>query len=146
MPTPNLPAAKEVVAVLREWVVKAENDLKTAAHTLTLGKDTPTDTVCFHAQQCVEKYVKALLVFRATPFPKTHDLRVLCSLLPTERRPTLDATIRDRLTEYATVMRYPGADPDVSLSEARQAVAVARRVRKQVRQQLPRAALRRGTK
>jgi len=32
MPTPNA-----VITVIREWVVKAENDLKTAAHTLTLG-------------------------------------------------------------------------------------------------------------
>ena len=49
----------EVVFVVRQWVQKAENDLKNAAHTLKLGVDGPTDTVCFHAQQCVEKYVKA---------------------------------------------------------------------------------------
>jgi HEPN domain-containing protein len=48
--------------------------LKTAAHTLTLRQDSPTDTVCFHAQQCVEKHLKALLVLRAIVFPKTHDI------------------------------------------------------------------------
>ena len=72
-----MPVPKGVITVIREWLSKADNDLKNAVHTLTMGKECPTDTVCFHAQQCVEKYIKALLVFRATPFPKTHNIRVL---------------------------------------------------------------------
>lgn len=63
-------APKSVITVIREWLAKADNDLKAAAYTLTLGKDCPTDTVCFHAQQCVEKYIKALLVWRASLSPK----------------------------------------------------------------------------
>jgi HEPN domain-containing protein len=50
------------IAVAREWFIKAENDLKNAAHTLKLGRKCPTDTVGFHAQQCVVKYLKAFLV------------------------------------------------------------------------------------
>jgi hypothetical protein len=46
-----------------------------AAQILKLGKDAPTDTVGFHAQQCVEKYLKAVLVYRSIPFTKTHDIR-----------------------------------------------------------------------
>jgi HEPN domain-containing protein len=137
MPKPN-----PVVAVVREWVVKAENDLKTAIHTLTLGQDAPTDTVSFHAQQCVEKYVKALLVWRGTPFPRTHDIRLLTRLLPGKLRPKLDRKMKDRLTEYATVIRYPGLGTDIPLREVRQAVALAKRVRKEVRRHLPRAAVR----
>lgn len=45
-----MPTPKAVITVLREWLAKADNDVKTAAHTLTLGEDCPTDTVCFHAQ------------------------------------------------------------------------------------------------
>ena len=141
-----MPAPDAVIAVIREWLGKAENDLLTAAHTLKLGADCPTDTVCFHAQQCVEKYIKALLIFQAIPFPKTHNIRSLRALLPAKLRPKLDSTVQDRLTEYATVMRYPEGGPDISLSEARQAVAIARRVRREVRKQLPRAALRGGRK
>ncbi len=137
-----MPNPSPVMAVVREWVVKAENDLKTAIHTLTLGKDAPTDTVSFHAQQCVEKYLKALLVLRGTPFPKTHDIRRLTALIPAKLRPKLDRKWKDRLTDYATVMRYPGVETDIPLREARQAAALARRVRKEVRQHLPRAALR----
>jgi HEPN domain-containing protein len=76
--------------------------------------------------------------------PKTHDIHVLRALLPPKLRPELENTIQDRLTQYATVMRYPGAGPDVPLTEARKAVAIARRVRKEVRKHLPRAALRRA--
>ncbi len=71
-----------MLVVVREWIEKADNDLKTAAHTIKLGADCPTDTVCFHAQQCVEKYLKALLVLRRCDFPRTHDLERLRDLLP----------------------------------------------------------------
>lgn len=61
-------------ADFRAWFKKAESDLKTAEHILTLKESCPFDIVCFHAQQCAEKYLKALLVFRSIDFPKTHDL------------------------------------------------------------------------
>jgi len=39
-----MPEREDVLTVVREWVLKAENDLKTAAHTLLLGRECPTDT------------------------------------------------------------------------------------------------------
>ena len=120
-------APDPVILVIRSWLLKADNDLKNAAHTLTLGEDSPTDTICFHVQQRVEKSLKALLVFRGTTFPKTHDITVLRALLPPKFRPKLEKKVQERLTEYATVLRYPTAGPDVSLTEARKAVAIARR-------------------
>ena len=54
-----MPVAEAVLTVVREWIVKADNDLTAAAQILKLGKDTPTEAVGFHAQQCVEKYLKA---------------------------------------------------------------------------------------
>jgi HEPN domain-containing protein len=56
-----MPENDKTAVVAREWATKADNDLKTAAHTLKLGDKCPTDTVCFHAQQCVEKYLNAFL-------------------------------------------------------------------------------------
>jgi hypothetical protein len=50
-----MPDPENVAAVASEWVNKAENDLRTAAHSLRLGKACPTDTVSFHAQQAVKK-------------------------------------------------------------------------------------------
>ena len=137
-----MPANEKVLAVVAEWVIKAENDLKTAAHTLKLGKDCPTDTVCFHAQQCVEKYFKACLVLEGVDFPKTHELARLTHRLPNAVRKCLTADDLDMLTEYATWARYPGWG-EISLTQARRAVALARRARAVVRRLLPRQALRR---
>ena len=138
-----MPERDKVLAVVREWMVKAENDLKTAAHTLELGDDCPTDTVCFHAQQCVEKYIKASLVVDRIDFPKTHDVEALAALMPKRARPNLSAAEAAKLCDYATGARYPGWG-DIPLSEARRAVALARRIRKQIRAKLPREVLRRS--
>jgi HEPN domain-containing protein len=127
---------ERAATVVREWVIKAENDLKNAAHTLKMGNACPTDTVCFHAQQCVEKCLKALLVACRTESPKTHDLGQLVALLPRRLRPSLDDEEQDRLTDYATVTRYPGDYEPISLGEACEAVKIARRVRREVRKLL----------
>ena len=131
-----MPAPDRVLAVVREWVVKAENDLTNAAHVIKLGAECPTDTVCFHAQQCVEKYLKALLVLDGIDFPKTHDIERLTALLPARADMPLTPEEQGRLTDYATTTRYPGTG-DILLTEARRAVALARRVRKQARSLLP---------
>lgn len=130
------------IAVVREWVEKADNDLKIASHALTLEDDCPADAVCFHAQQCVEKYLKALLTLRSQASPKIHDIRALIKLLPRNLRPEIEPATRDRLTEYATVTRYPGDYEPIPLSEARLAVKTARQVRSKIRKLLPPETLR----
>lgn len=102
----------------------------------------PTDTVCFHAQQCVEKYLKALLVLHQIEFPRTHHISTLLNLLPAHVRPSLTADEQERLTDYAVSTRYPGDYDPIPLVEARQIVRVARNARKQIRQHLPRQTLR----
>jgi hypothetical protein len=56
------------LTVVREWIVKADHDLVAAGQILNLGKAAPTETVGFHAQQCIEQYLKAILVYRSIPF------------------------------------------------------------------------------
>ena len=58
----------ETLSLVRQWVEKAEEDLCVAEHTLTLDENCPYGTVCFHAQQCAEKYLKALLALHAVPY------------------------------------------------------------------------------
>ena len=126
----------EVLEVARQWVAKAENDLKNASHTVRLRTDCPTDTVCFHAHQCVEKYLKAMLVLNGIEFSRTHQISTLLALVPSQVRPTLTQEEQDRLTEYAVTTRYPGDYP-ISREEAQEAVKLARRLRSQVRRRLP---------
>lgn len=134
--------ADRTAAVAAEWIAKAENDLLNATHTLKLGSRCPTDTVCFHAQQCAEKCLKALLTLHGTDFPKTHDLEALAARVRSGRRPAMKQADLMQLTRYATVTRYPGAE-QISLASARRAVAAARRIRRAVRAVLPGNLLRR---
>ena len=127
-----MPDRERIIQVVGEWTAKAENDLKTATHTLTLGDECPTDTVCFHAQQCIEKSIKAFLASRNIDSPKTHDLGRLISLMPKNVRPKLSVPEQRRFTAYATEARYPSNIEEISLTEARRAVALARRVRKEI--------------
>lgn len=136
-----MPAHNEIVRVIQQWAQKAENDLTNAAHTLRLGKACPTDTVCFHAQQCVEKYLKALLVFEGKDISRTHHVSALMDWLPANIRPDLSPEEQELLTDYAVSTRYPGDYEPIPLAEARRAVQIARRVRKHVRSLLPPASL-----
>jgi HEPN domain-containing protein len=137
-----MPGPDPLVPVIREWVEKAESDFHNAIQTVAAENTLSMDTVCFHAQQCVEKYLKAMLVLGGVPVPKSHNIRYLIDLLPGAQRPSITAQEQVRLTEYAVMIRYPGWGP-VPPAEAQRAVKLARRVRAEVRRKLPKAALRR---
>ncbi len=64
---------------VQEWIYKAEEDYFTAVTLARQRRKTAPDNLCFSAQQCAEKYLKALLVLRKIPFPKTHDLIILAA-------------------------------------------------------------------
>jgi HEPN domain-containing protein len=51
-----------------EWTQKAEGDLATARRELRACLAPNFDAACFHAQQCAEKYLKALLQEMETPY------------------------------------------------------------------------------
>jgi HEPN domain-containing protein len=131
----------ELVRLIGGWVQKAENDLTMATAALALGRQCPTDMACFHAQQCVEKYLKAMLLWRGQSFPRTHDLTVLVARCAAADRPKLSPLEQEAMTRYATVTRYPGDYAPITLTEARRAAAVARRVRRFIRARLPQQAL-----
>ncbi len=136
-----MPNPDEVLHIVRQWVERAEEDLNAAERLLVGEEYCPTSTVCFHAQQCVEKYLKAFLTSAQIEFPKMHSIVELMALLPEVARPQLGAEEQQRLTNYATVTRYPGDWEPITREEAEQAVGMARRVREAVRKHLPAAAL-----
>ncbi|MCC7202484.1 MAG: HEPN domain-containing protein [Nitrospirae bacterium] len=95
------------ISAVNAWFKKAENDLSTAEHTMTMN-DPPYDTVCFHAQQCAEKYIKGFLTFHEIDFPRTHSIEDLV-LLCKDISPSLESEIGDieMLSIYAVEARYP---------------------------------------
>ena len=131
----------EVISLVRQWVEKAEEDLRTAEHTLTLEDDCPYGTVCFHAQQCAEKYLKALLTLHAVPFPKIHDLLELLPLVPKALALGIWESDVAEVNRYAIEGRYPGEWEPIVRQDAEAAVEVARKVREAVRKHLPPAVL-----
>jgi len=108
------------------WLIKAGNDFLTAETMLAASQPTP-DTICFHAQQCAEKCLKAFLVWHDQDFEKIHDLvRLLEFCLPID--PTFE-TLRETailLTDYAVEARYPDDWREIPLAEAQEAVMHAR--------------------
>lgn len=139
-----MPGRSAAAIVAQEWAAKAESDLRAAVYLLEPRPAQTTDAVCFHAQQCTEKYLKALLVLRGIDFPKTHDIEKLSALLPAALRPHLTPEEQRRLTGYAIAARYPGSG-EIPYVEAKRAVAIARRVRREISQALPRLTLRKKT-
>ncbi len=91
------------------WIRKAESDLRNVANNLQVGgDDLPTDTLAFHCQQAVEKYLKAYLVSKDVSYPFTHDLALLirkCSDLEPEFMEIMEAA--ESLTPFAVEARYP---------------------------------------
>lgn len=61
------------------WLLKAENDLKSATK-LMEGGDPILDTAIYNAQQCAEKALKAYLAYKQQPIQKTHDVELLAEL------------------------------------------------------------------
>ena len=93
------------------------------------------DAVCFHTQQCAEKYLKARLQEADIFFGKIHDLTALLDLLlPVE--PAWDALRADlqALTVFAVTYRYPGDSADKN--DAEEAVNKCRNFREIARRAL----------
>ena len=119
--------------VARQWAEKADHDLTTAQHTLQLEQNCPYDTICFHGQQCVEKYLKALLSYHKIDFPKTHDVTELLALIPINSRLGLKPEELAELNPYAVDGRYPGEAESEDRADADSAIKLAIKVRSAVR-------------
>ncbi len=85
--------------------------------------------IAYHAQQCAEKSLKAVLVLQGIDFPYTHDLSRLIRLCPKDASWIPVATKAESLTIYAAATRYPGGELEVTRREAVASVKVASRLR-----------------
>ena len=111
----------------RAWAASAEEDF-VLARTALQRKKPLVSGACFHAQQCAEKYMKALLISKGADFPKTHDLLMLnnlCSVAGIFLE--IEPKYLNTLTDYAARTRYPGQGPNVD--DAKEAIELAKLVR-----------------
>lgn len=120
---------------VQQWIKKAKGDLRSAQ--LLPAADPPeSDAVAFHAQQAVEKYLKAYLVHLGVNPPRTHDLITLFDLIAPhdDRLEPLRESARP-LGPLAVQVRYPFADATVD--EAREALRLAEEISTAIRKLLP---------
>ena len=115
------------------YIIKADNDLKTAKDEI-ITDNPATDAVCFHAQQCVEKYLKAYLVFNGKDILKplkNHNIEVLliaCKEIDNSFNYLIEINAHE-LTDYAIEIRYPDDFYLPSVEESNQAIETAEKVK-----------------
>ena len=105
------------------WLRYARGDLALAQ--VSLPEDSFYELLCFHAQQAVEKALKAVLIINNISYPKTHNIRTLLDLLPKEIVLPADVDAAAILTDYAVSGRYPDEVEEVSEEEYQEAVRLA---------------------
>ena len=84
------------------------------ANAFRVLKDAPDihlSTVCFHAQQAVEKSLKAVIIRQGIELRRTHDLETLTSLLLEQNiMPPSNLEELSKLNPYAVTFRYDDTD------------------------------------
>jgi len=94
--------------ILKQWIDKASEDLRSAEYLSTMHHPTPDETICFFCQQSSEKYLKAFLFLHNVEPPKIHkllELMEMCEKINSNFSvlfPQLNV-----LTDYAVMPRYP---------------------------------------
>ena len=116
-----------------EWIAKAEEDAAVAERERRVRRNAAPSVVCYHAQQCIEKYLKAVLQDQGCQIPKIHDLTILFGLCDFQHFAiAIDREGLIRLTRFATRFRYPGES--AMAEDAREAVTLMRHYRKWIRE------------
>lgn len=123
--------------IILRWLKKAESDLKVVKHLIAVD-EPPTDALCFHCQQVIEKYLKAFLTDKNIRVKKTHDIGALLNLCIEEDREfeVLDKEKISSLSYYAVEVRYPEDFYIPSVEEAKAAFNIALEVKEFVLKKL----------
>ena len=123
--------------LVRQWLDKAEQDLKAAEALLSL--EPPLFyPACFHAQQAAEKFLKAFLTWQQIEFPKTHSVGELLDLAERANASlAADLKAATALTPYGVEVRYPAEAPEPTRAQTAKAIKLAQKVRQRVWSILP---------
>jgi HEPN domain-containing protein len=126
----NLPMSNVLTPheeAVREWLIKADNDAR-SAKALSLLTPPILDTAGYHCQQAAEKALKGLMLFHHLPLTKTHNLTLLVgNISVVEPHIMVWLPAAQYLTPFATLFRYPagGGNNDPTPAEFSQALSAA---------------------
>ena len=115
--------------LVNAWFNKAEKDLITVEHEFFFD-DPVYETICFHCQQAVEKFLKGYLIYLEIGYQKTHELGELVAVC--ERKDKGIAHLKeeaDKLTDYAVEIRYPDDYYEIHENDAKEAFEIAKEVK-----------------
>ncbi|WP_456475591.1 HEPN domain-containing protein [Candidatus Pyrohabitans sp.] len=114
---------------VKKWLIKAVKDLKVAENEIKVSPDDlVTEAICFHAQQAVEKFLKAYLINKNVEFKKTHNLEFLLDLCAKIDRDFENIDVGD-LSFYAVEIRYPDEFYVPTFDEAKECLKITRNVK-----------------
>lgn len=119
------PRDEVVQELVGRWLAKAAEDLAVARLILDSGQSLFAQAA-FHAQQAVEKLLKAYLTHHQCEFSKTHDLSLLLDLVGEIDEGLASRTEQVRqLNPYAVEVRYPGEALPLSAERSRELLKIA---------------------
>ncbi len=123
--------------LVQEWLRIAQKDLESAVH--LFQRDPPLlETACFHAQQTVEKALKAVLLLNEQRPPRTHNLEDLLGLCNCWIQGL--SVFEERcawLSSCAVQLRYPESPPAITPELTADALQTAQEVLQFVVSQMP---------
>jgi len=97
---------KEKAEYIRNWLFRANEDIAVINDLINFGTEYYTSTICFHAQQATEKFLKAFLVYHNIDFPRTHDVDYLISECQKINKNAFNIDLKS-LTDFGVSVRYP---------------------------------------
>ena len=123
-----------------EWIQRAEADYVAVQQLLLPADLLLRNIICFHAQQCVEKYLKAWLQEANIPVPRAHNLEELLDLIVPKLPAWSDWQPDFKIiTKYAVEPRYPSTP--VTVENTQHAGSICEEVRQAIRARLKLAIL-----
>jgi HEPN domain-containing protein len=111
--------------IVNLWIKKADHDLG-SAKLIYLHIPDYFDTIAFHCQQAVEKYIKAALTYMDIEFSRSHDLPYLLELLSRKveiKSETFDKAIL--LNGFSVEIRYPDQIIHLTEDELKSAISIS---------------------
>lgn len=91
---------------LTNWLFRAEEDIAVIDSLYKIDPILYSSTICFHAQQAVEKFLIAFLVYHNIDFPRTHDIDFL--LQECKKIDSKDFNVdMGSLSDFGISIRYP---------------------------------------
>jgi HEPN domain-containing protein len=120
----------EKIESIKKWIEKGDHDLGTAMITYQYLPKYK-DTIAFHCQQAVEKYLKSFLFYLGLPIKRTHDLIFLLEQI--NMNETVEQVWFEKaleLQDFAVEIRYPDMVIELSNTEIETAIEISKDFRK----------------